>query len=83
MAIRSSAPFRALPGFWSLRRHERALARAVGSGSRCRVDASNGDPGFDVWAMDVARYGAWATRTYTNEKVREKLLPPVLDSVPP
>ena len=31
----------------------------------------NGDPGFDVWAMDVARFGEWATRTYTNEKVRE------------
>ena len=31
----------------------------------------NGDPGFDVWAMDVARYGDWATRSYTNEKVRE------------
>ena len=31
----------------------------------------NGDPGFDVWAMDVARYGGWATRRYTNAKVRE------------
>ncbi|MEI9986613.1 MAG: hypothetical protein WDN69_27640 [Aliidongia sp.] len=31
----------------------------------------HGDPGFDVWAMDVARYGDWATRAYTNEKVRE------------
>ena len=31
----------------------------------------HGDPGFDVWAMDVARYGEWATRRYTNEKVRE------------
>lgn len=31
----------------------------------------NGDPGFDVWAMDNARYGDWATRSYTNEKVRE------------
>jgi dimethylglycine dehydrogenase len=31
----------------------------------------NGDPGFDVWAMDVSRFGEWATRTYTNEKVRE------------
>jgi dimethylglycine dehydrogenase len=31
----------------------------------------NGDPGFDVWAMDIARYGEWATRRYTNEKVRE------------
>ena len=31
----------------------------------------NGDPGFDVWGMDVARFGEWATRSYTNEKVRE------------
>jgi dimethylglycine dehydrogenase len=31
----------------------------------------DGDPGADVWAMDVARYGTWATRGYTNAKVRE------------
>jgi dimethylglycine dehydrogenase len=31
----------------------------------------DGDPGFDVWAMDVARFGDWATRSYTNAKVRE------------
>ena len=31
----------------------------------------NGDPGFDVWGMDVARYGDWATLAYTNVKVRE------------
>ena len=31
----------------------------------------HGDPGFDVWAMDVARFGEWATRSYTNVKVRE------------
>jgi dimethylglycine dehydrogenase len=30
-----------------------------------------GDPGADIWAMDVARYGDWATRSYTNAKVRE------------
>jgi dimethylglycine dehydrogenase len=30
-----------------------------------------GDPGADIWAMDVARYGEWATRSYTNAKVRE------------
>ncbi|HEV2977543.1 MAG TPA: FAD-dependent oxidoreductase [Casimicrobiaceae bacterium] len=29
------------------------------------------DPGFDVWAMDVARFGDWATMAYTNAKVRE------------
>ena len=31
----------------------------------------DGDPGFDVWAMDVARFGEWATPAYTNAKVRE------------
>jgi phosphomannomutase len=33
---------------------------------------TEGDPGADVWAMDVARYGGWANRPYTNVKVREK-----------
>ena len=31
----------------------------------------DGDPGADIWGMDVARYGEWATRSYTNTKVRE------------
>ncbi len=30
-----------------------------------------GDPGFDVFAMDIARYGDFATLRYTNAKVRE------------
>ncbi len=36
--------------------------------SRWMVD---GDPGADIWGMDVARYGDWATLAYTNAKVRE------------
>ena len=31
----------------------------------------DGDPGFDVWGMDVSRFGDWATLAYTNAKVRE------------
>ncbi len=31
----------------------------------------DGDPGADIWGMDVARYGEWATLRYTNAKVRE------------
>ena len=31
----------------------------------------HGDPGADIWAMDVARYGDWASMAYTNAKVRE------------
>ena len=30
-----------------------------------------GDPGFDVFAMDVSRFGDFATLAYTNAKVRE------------
>jgi dimethylglycine dehydrogenase len=32
---------------------------------------TEGDPGFDVWAMDNARFGNWAGMAYTNAKVRE------------
>ena len=32
---------------------------------------ANGDPGQDVLAMDVARYGAFATPRYTSHKVHE------------
>jgi dimethylglycine dehydrogenase len=32
---------------------------------------TDGDPGMDVFAMDVARLGDFATRAYTNVKVRE------------
>ncbi len=28
-------------------------------------------PGMDIWAMDVARYGDYATLAYTNAKVQE------------
>ena len=32
---------------------------------------TEGDPGFDVWAMDVARFGDYSTVAYTDAKVRE------------
>jgi dimethylglycine dehydrogenase len=32
---------------------------------------THGDPGFDVFGMDVARFGDYATLAYTNAKVRE------------
>ncbi len=31
----------------------------------------DGEPGFDVFAMDVARFGDWTSMRYTNDKVRE------------
>ena len=31
----------------------------------------HGDPGFDVFAMDFARYGDFASKAFTNKRVRE------------
>ena len=30
-----------------------------------------GEPGFDIWGMDISRFGDWAGMAYTNVKVRE------------
>ena len=35
------------------------------------TSGDHGDSGMDIWAMDVARYGDYATLAYTNAKVRE------------
>ncbi|MED5361006.1 MAG: glycine cleavage T C-terminal barrel domain-containing protein, partial [Actinomycetota bacterium] len=32
---------------------------------------TQGDPGFDIWGMDVSRFGDFSTSTYTREKVAE------------
>ena len=47
------------------------LSQGGGVGLALANWMTDGDPGFDIWAMDVARYGDWATLAYTNEKVRE------------
>ena len=30
-----------------------------------------GDPGADIWGMDVSRFGSWASPSYTRAKVTE------------
>ena len=59
-----------------LRRDGRASARAAASASRSPNWMIEGDPGFDVWGMDVARYGDWATlRLHQRQGARELLAP--------
>src|SRR5246127_2521801 len=64
-------PVQGLPGFWCACAVMAGFSQGGGVGLALSQWMVNGDPGFDVWAMDVARYGSWATRSYTNEKVRE------------
>jgi dimethylglycine dehydrogenase len=47
------------------------LSQGGGVGLALASWITSGDPGFDVWGMDVARFGGWATPAYTNAKVRE------------
>src|SRR3954463_6007706 len=60
-------PVQGLPGFWCACAVMAGFSQGGGVGLALSQWIVNGDPGFDVWAMDVARYGAWATRSYTNE----------------
>ncbi|MBV9913864.1 MAG: GcvT family protein [Sinobacteraceae bacterium] len=64
-------PVQGLPGYWCACAVMAGFSQGGGVGLALSQWMVNGDPGFDVWAMDIARYGEWATRSYTNEKVRE------------
>jgi dimethylglycine dehydrogenase len=64
-------PLRGLPGFWSACGVMAGFSQGGGVGLALANWMIHGDPGFDVWAMDIARYGDWTTMAYTNEKVQE------------
>jgi len=64
-------PIRGLPGFWSACAVMAGLSQGGGVGLALANWITEGDPGFDVWGMDVARFGDFATRSYTRTKVHE------------
>jgi dimethylglycine dehydrogenase len=64
-------PVQGVPNYWCACAVMAGFSQGGGVGLALSQWMVNGDPGFDVWAMDVARYGSWATRSYTNVKVRE------------
>lgn len=64
-------PVRGLPGYWTACAVMAGLSQGGGVGLALANWMTEGDPGFDIWGMDVARYGDFATLGYTNEKVRE------------
>jgi dimethylglycine dehydrogenase len=64
-------PVRGLRNFWVACGVMAGFSQGGGVGLALSQWMVEGDPGADVWAMDVARYGDWATLAYTNAKVRE------------
>ncbi len=64
-------PVQGLTNFWSACAVMAGFSQGGGVGLTLANWMVNGDPGADVWGMDVARYGEWASLRYTNAKVRE------------
>ena len=64
-------PIRGLTNYWVACGVMAGFSQGGGVGLALSNWMVHGDPGFDVWAMDVARFGDWATLAYTNAKVRE------------
>ncbi|MEZ5825615.1 MAG: FAD-dependent oxidoreductase [Geminicoccaceae bacterium] len=64
-------PVRGLTNFWCACAVMAGFSQGGGVGLALANWMVDGDPGFDVFAMDVARFGDWASMAYTNAKVRE------------
>src|SRR5262245_17449777 len=64
-------PVRGLRNYWSACGVMAGFAQGGGVGLALSRWMAEGDPGADVFAMDVARFGAFATPRYTNVKVQE------------
>ncbi len=64
-------PIKGMRGMWSACAVMAGLSQGGGVGLSLAEWMVNGDPGADIWAMDVARYGDFATLAFTNAKVRE------------
>lgn len=64
-------PIKGIRGFWCACGVMAGFSQGGGVGLALSNWMVDGDPGFDVWAMDVSRFGDWATLAYTNSKVQE------------
>ena len=64
-------PIRGMKNYWVACGVMAGFSQGGGVGLALANWMVEGDPGFDVWGMDVARFGDWATMGYTNAKVRE------------
>jgi dimethylglycine dehydrogenase len=64
-------PVAGLSNFWVACGVMAGFSQGGGVGLTLAQWMVEGDPGADIWGMDIARYGGWATQGYTHAKVRE------------
>ncbi|MGC4251359.1 MAG: FAD-dependent oxidoreductase [Sphingobium sp.] len=64
-------PVPGVPNYWSACGVMAGFAQGGGVGLSLAQWIINGEPGEDIFAMDVARFGSYATPAYTTEKAKE------------
>ncbi len=64
-------PVQGLTNFWTACAVMAGFSQGGGVGLALANWMTTGDPGHDVFGMDVARFGDWSTLRYANAKVRE------------
>ncbi|MEL7428613.1 MAG: FAD-dependent oxidoreductase, partial [Pseudomonadota bacterium] len=64
-------PVDGLTNFWCACAVMAGFSQGGGVGLALSNWMVHGDPGHDIFGMDVTRFGEWATLRYTNAKVRE------------
>ncbi len=64
-------PIRGIRNCWVACAVMAGLSQGGGVGLALANWMTEGEPGLDVWGMDVARYGDYANINFTNAKVRE------------
>ncbi|MFV2038107.1 MAG: FAD-dependent oxidoreductase, partial [Paracoccaceae bacterium] len=64
-------PIPGKPGLWAACAVMAGFSQGGGVGLALANWILDGDPGHDVFAMDISRFGDWANVAYTNAKVQE------------
>ncbi len=64
-------PVSGLTNFWCACAVMAGFSQGGGVGLALANWMTQGDPGFDIWGMDIARFGNYTNLAYTNAKVRE------------
>ena len=64
-------PLQGMTNFWCACGVMAGFSQGGGVGLALANWMTGGDPGFDIWAMDISRFGDYATMQYTNARVRE------------
>ena len=64
-------PIKGMTNYWAACAVMAGFSQGGGVGLALANWIVNGDPDFDVWAMDVSRFGDYTNMAYTNARVRE------------